>query len=72
VQLGSFASRQNAERLARSLAGKGFHMSVSPARAGSRVLWRVRAVPAHDRAGAQRLAARLRKLGHRGELLPGR
>jgi len=72
VQLGSFASRQNAERLARSLASRGFRMSVSPARAGSRVLWRVRAGPAHDRAGAQRLAARLRGLGHHGELLPVR
>ena len=72
VQLGSFVSRQNADRLAHALAGKGFHMSVSPARAGSRVLWRVRAGPAHDRAGAQRVAARLRVLGHRGELLPVR
>jgi DedD protein len=70
VQLGSFVSRQNADRLAHTLAGKGFHMSVSPARAGSRVLWRVRAGPARDRTGAQRLAARLRALGHRGELLP--
>jgi DedD protein len=72
VQLGSFASRQNAERLARSLTGRGFRMSVSPARGGSRVLWRVRAGPAHDRAGAVHLAARLRALGHRGELLPVR
>ncbi|HEV2271287.1 MAG TPA: SPOR domain-containing protein [Steroidobacteraceae bacterium] len=72
VQLGSFASRQNAARLARSLSGRGFRMSVSPARAGIRVLWRVRAGPAHDRAGAQRLAARLEALGHRGELLPVR
>jgi cell division septation protein DedD len=72
VQLGSFASRQNAERLARSLESRGFRMSVSPARAGSRVLWRVRAGPAHNRAGAERLAARLRALGHRGEILPGR
>jgi cell division septation protein DedD len=72
VQLGSFASRRNADRLAHSLAGRGFRMSVSPARAGTRVLWRVRAGPAHDRAGAQRLAARLRALGHRGELLPVR
>ena len=72
VQLGSFVSRQNADRLAHSLARRGFRMSVSPARAGSRVLWRVRAGPAHDRAGAQRLAARLRALGHRGELLPVR
>lgn len=72
VQLGSFASRQNADRLAHALAGRGVHMSVSPARAGSRVLWRVRAGPAHDRAGAERLAARLRALGHRGELLPVR
>lgn len=72
VQLGSFASRQNAERLARSLAGRGFRVSVSPGRAGSRVLWRVRAGPARDRAGAQHLAARLRALGHHGELLPVR
>jgi len=70
VQLGSFASRDNANRLARSLTRKGFRMSVSPARAGSRTLWRVRAGPAHDRAGAVRLATRLRRLGHRGELLP--
>lgn len=70
VQLGSFASRKNANRLAHSLAARGFHMSVSSARSGSRVLWRVRAGPAHDRAGAQRLAVRLRALGHRGELLP--
>ena len=70
VQLGSFASHENANRLARSLAAKGFRISVSPAHAGARVLWRVRAGPAHDRAGAQRLAARLRALGHRGELLP--
>ena len=72
VQLGSFASRKNADRLARSLTGRGFRMSVSPAKAGARVLWRVRAGPAHDRAGAQRLAARLRALGHHGELLPVR
>ncbi len=70
VQLGSFASRQNADRLARTLSRKGFRMSVSPARAGSRVLWRVRSGPAPDRAGAGRLQARLRALGHRGELLP--
>jgi DedD protein len=72
VQLGSFASRGNADRLAHSLGGRGFHMSVSPARTGSHVLWRVRVGPAHDRAGAQRLAIRLRALGHRGELLPVR
>jgi DedD protein len=72
VQLGSFASRQNANRLAHSLTARGFRASVSPARAGSRVLWRVRVGPAHDRAGAQRLAVRLRALGHRGELLPVR
>jgi SPOR domain len=43
---------------------------VSPARAGARVLWRVRAGPVSDRTQAGRLAARLRSLGHRGELLP--
>ena len=70
VQLGSFADRHNAVRLAGSLGARGFHMSVSPAKAGSRVLWRVRSRPVRDRTGAQRLAARLRALGHRGEVLP--
>jgi len=70
VQLGSFASHQNADRLARSLRSRGFRVSVSAARAGSRVLWRVRAGPVSDRSHAGRLAARLRSLGHRGELLP--
>ena len=70
VQLGSFAGRENADRLARSLRSRGFHVSVSPAHAGARVLWRVRAGPVSDRAHAGRLAARLRALGHRGELLP--
>jgi DedD protein len=72
VQLGSFASRHNADRLAHSLESRGFRMSVSPARAGSRVLWRVRAGPARNRAGAVHLAARLRALGHHGELVPVR
>lgn len=72
VQLGSFADRKNADRLARSLEARGFRMAVSPARAGSRVLWRVRTGAARDRSGAQRLAARLRALGHRGEVLPAR
>ncbi len=72
VQLGSFAGRQNAERLARSLKSRGFRMSVSPARGGSRVLWRVRAGPARNHAAAVHLASRLRALGHRGEILPVR
>jgi DedD protein len=72
VQLGSFASHHNADRLARSLRGRGFHISVSPARAGSRVLWRVRAGPVSDRTNAGRLAARLRSLGHSGEILPSK
>ncbi|HVC30130.1 MAG TPA: SPOR domain-containing protein [Steroidobacteraceae bacterium] len=72
VQLGSFADHRNALHLARSLEAKGIRMSVSRARAGSRVLWRVRTGLAHDRAGAEHLAARLRALGHRGEVLPVR
>ncbi|HJS89867.1 MAG TPA: SPOR domain-containing protein [Steroidobacteraceae bacterium] len=70
VQLGSFAARENADRLARSLRTRGFHVSISPGRAGARVLWRVRAGPVSDRAHAGRLATRLRALGHRGEILP--
>src|SRR5207302_29024 len=48
VQLGSFASRANAERLARQVRAGGFKVSLSQARSGRR-LFRVRVGPAHDR-----------------------
>jgi len=69
VQLGSFASRANAERLARQVRAGGFNVSVSRASAGRR-LFRVRVGPAHDREAASQLAAKLRAAGHDGSIVP--
>src|SRR5712671_694337 len=69
VQLGSFASRSNAERLARQVRAGGFNVSVSRASAGRR-LFRVRVGPAHDREAASLLAAKLRAAGHDGSIVP--
>jgi DedD protein len=63
VQLGVFASHDNAERLAVEVRLKGFKASVSPVTSGSRRLYRVRVGPAADRAAAQDLQARLKAAG---------
>jgi DedD protein len=65
VQLGSFASRANADRLAQQVHTQGFPVSVSQGSTGRR-LYRVRVGPAHDRTAASQLAAQLRASGHSG------
>jgi DedD protein len=65
-QVGSFASRENAERLTRELKGKGFAASVSESSAKGKRLWRVRVGPESDRAAAVALGAKLRATGHSG------
>ena len=69
VQLGSFASHANAERLAQQLRDGGFKVNVSQASSG-RHLYRVLVGPAHDRAAAAQLAAKLQAAGHRGAIVP--
>jgi DedD protein len=69
IQVGSFASRENAERLARELKSKGFAASVSESRGGGRNLYRVRVGPEADRAAAQAVLAKLRARGQRGAAL---
>jgi cell division protein FtsN len=69
VQLGSFASRTNAERLARQVRAGGFKVSVSQGSSGRR-LYRVRVGPAHDREAATQLAVKLRAAGHSGSIVP--
>jgi DedD protein len=66
VQLGVFASRDNAERLALEVRVKGFKASVSPVSNGHRKLYRVRVGPAADRSGAQELQSRLKATGRPG------
>jgi DedD protein len=69
VQLGSFASRPNAERLAQQLKGQGFTASVSQGTSG-RHLYRVRVGPAHDKAAAAQLQGKLKAAGHTGAVVP--
>jgi cell division septation protein DedD len=69
VQLGSFASRANAERLAQQLRARGFQAAVSQGSSGRR-LFRVRAGPAPSRAAAAQLAGKLRAAGHAGAIVP--
>lgn len=69
VQLGSFASRANADHLARQLKGLGFSASVSQGSTG-RHLYRVRVGPVHDRGAATQLQAKLKAAGHSGAVVP--
>ena len=68
VQLGSFASRSNAQRLAQQVHGLGYTVSVSRGTTG-RHLYRVRVGPARERAAAEDLAAQLRTQGHAGAVV---
>jgi cell division protein FtsN len=69
VQLGSFASRANAERLAQQVHAMGFQVSVSRGSTGRR-LYRVQVGPAHDHPAAEQMAAKLRAQGHAGAVVP--
>jgi len=69
VQLGSFASRPNAERLARQVKGQGFPVSVSQYPSG-RHLYRVRVGPVADHTAATQLQEKLHAAGHSGPVVP--
>jgi cell division protein FtsN len=58
LQVGAYRSRENADRQARQLSGRGFATSVAPPVAGG--LFRVRVGPFADRAEAVRVQGRLR------------
>jgi DedD protein len=68
VQLGSFASRANAEHLAQKVHAQGFAVSVSQGSSGRR-LYRVRVGPARDRVAAAQLEQKLRATGHSGSIV---
>jgi DedD protein len=59
VQLGSFSSEQNAQRLARDLRSRGFAIEVATVKSGGKDLHRVRAGPEKSREAAEALKARL-------------
>jgi len=70
VQLGSFGSRDNADRLVRDMTAKGFSAFVAPITSGGRELYRVRVGPTRDRPAAEALAAQLRRVGQSGSIVP--
>jgi DedD protein len=70
VQLGSFGSRDNANRLVHDMTAKGFAAFVAPITSGGRELYRVRVGPTRDRASAEALAAQLRRIGQSGSIVP--
>lgn len=70
VQLGSFGSQENAERLAADLRKQGFAAFLSQLSTGSGPLHRVRIGPQKDRESAEAMAERLAKAGHKGQVVP--
>jgi DedD protein len=73
VQLGSFASRDNADNLARQVRARGFAVLVSPGGSGSSLRYRVRSSPLADRSAASQAVAKLKALGFAASIVsPGR
>jgi DedD protein len=69
VQLGSFASRTNADNLTRQLKGQGFSVYVLSGGSGVSARYRVRIGPLADRDSAERMAAKLKSIGHDSSLV---
>lgn len=70
VQLGSFSSTENAERLAADLRKQGFAAFLSELETDAGALQRVRIGPQKDRASAEAIAAQLQRAGHQGRVVP--
>jgi DedD protein len=62
VQLGSFASKANAEKLLHQLPGSGFYLAASGS--GASLRYRVRMGPLADRGAAARAVTKLKTEGH--------
>jgi DedD protein len=72
VQLGSFASRANADNLVHRLKAQGFAAYILTGGSGAATRHRVRVGPLADRGAAERSAAKLKTLGHSSSLVaPG-
>ena len=70
MQLGSFASRANADKLVRQLKSQGFAVYVAPGGSGASVRYRVRVGPMADRTAAAQAVAKLKALGHTASFVP--
>lgn len=62
VQLGSFASRDNADKLVRQLKGQGFSVYVSPTGSGAAERYRARIGPLSDHEAATQMVGKLKSL----------
>jgi DedD protein len=72
VQLGSFASKANAETLVHRLQSSGGSFYVVPGGSGSALRYRVRMGPLIDRAAAEHALAKLKAQGHTATIVtPG-
>jgi DedD protein len=72
VQLGSFASHANAEKLVHQVKSQGFPVYVLSGGSGASVRYRVRVGPMADRGAATQALAKLKASGHAGTLVvPG-
>ncbi len=72
VQLGSFASRDNAEKLVRQWKGQSFSVYVSSAGSGPAARYRVRIGPLADHESAAQAVAKLKSLGQAASIVrPG-
>jgi DedD protein len=70
IQLGSFGSKENADRLVRDMTARGFAAFIAPITTHGRELYRVRVGPTRDRASAEALAAQLKRSGQSGSIVP--
>ena len=70
MQLGSFSNKQNAENLAIGLRKQGYAAFLSQLQTDADQLHRVRIGPQKDQQSAEAMAARLLKVGHKGQVLP--
>jgi DedD protein len=70
VQLGSFASRANAEKLVRQRKPHDAAIYMSPSGKGASARYRVRIGPLADRDAAERVVAKLKKEGQSASLVP--
>jgi len=70
VQLGSFASRGNADKLVRQLKAQGFSVYVVSGGSGPSLRYRVRIGPMADRGTAAQAVAKLKSAGQVASLVP--
>jgi DedD protein len=70
VQLGSFASRDNADKLLRQLRAQGFSVFILSGGSGASLRYRVRIGPMADRGAAAQEVAKLQSLGHTASIVP--